>query len=101
MRTDIKEENDQYLFAIEIPGYNKEDIEISYKDGYLTVAVEAPKDDNQGYIHRERYQRGCSRDYYVGNIDDSKITANYENGILHITVPKEGIQDNKKYISIN
>lgn len=100
MRTDIKENDKEYHLAIEIPGVNKDDIQISYKNDYLTVAVEAPEDDSQEYIHRERIRRNCARDYYVGRIDESRITAKYENGILEITVLKESIQDNKKYISI-
>lgn len=100
MRTDIKEEENQYLLSIELPGFNKEDIKISYENDYLNVSVDR-QEDNQEYIRKERYTGEFSRDYYVGNIDESKLDATYENGILTIIVPKESIQDNKKYISIN
>jgi len=101
MRTDIIEDEGGYQLAIDLPGVAKENIKISYKNGYLTVAVETLNNDNQEYIHRERYRGRLSRDYYVGRINEDQISANYENGVLTIHIPKESIQDNKKYISIN
>lgn len=105
MRTDFKEEENRYLLDIELPGLNKEDIKLSYEDGYLTVGVEKSenteqKDEAGNYIRRERYYGNCSRSFYVGPTNEADITAAYNNGILNITVPKAETVDKKKIITI-
>src|SRR5690554_4703370 len=99
MRTDIKEDDKQYVLYIELPGLEKEDIKLAYENEYLVVSVDA-KEDNEEYIRKERYSGELSREYYVGNIDESKLIAEYNNGILVVTVPKDSVQETKKYISI-
>ena len=37
MKTDIKEKNNEYLLAVDLPGYDKNDIKISVEDGYLNI----------------------------------------------------------------
>ena len=49
MKTDLKEKDGKYLLEIDIPGYDKEDIKIELKDGYLTVTAE--KDDEKEDKH--------------------------------------------------
>ena len=92
MRTDIKEDENNYLMEVEIPGADKKDIHVDLNDGYLNISVnkseksEGGKKDN--YIHRER-SFSCSRSYYVGDVKKEDIKAKYENGILNVTIPKE------------
>lgn len=105
MRTDFKEEENRFVLDIELPGLNKEDIKLSFEDGYLTVGVEASenkeeKDETGSYIRRERYYGNCSRTFYVGNISESGITAAYNNGILSVSVPKTEMVDKKRIITI-
>lgn len=91
MRTDIKENDGNYLMEVEIPGVDKKDINVDLKDGYLTVSVNKSEksdgDKKDNYIHRER-SFSCSRSYYVGDVQKEDIKAKYENGVLNITVPK-------------
>jgi HSP20 family molecular chaperone IbpA len=107
MKTDIREEEKQYLLDIDVPGFAKEDIKISLENGYLTV--EATKDqtnedkDNKGnYLRRERHYGSCSRSFYVGDIKKENITASFKNGILTLNVPKQNVEEveMKKYIEI-
>ena len=92
MRTDIKETDDAYLMEVEIPGADKKDIRLDLNDGYLNISVskhekeEGGKKDN--YIRRER-SYSCSRSYYVGDVAKEDVKAKYDNGILHVTIPKE------------
>ncbi|NLD26917.1 MAG: Hsp20/alpha crystallin family protein [Acholeplasmataceae bacterium] len=102
MRTDIKEEDDRYLLEVELPGFNKEDIKLSLEDNYLTVSAERKgevNNDRHGYLRRERYYGSYSRSFYVGDIQDTDVTASYQNGILKITYPKE-TKEEKNYITI-
>ncbi len=108
MRTDIKEENGKYLLAIDMPGFDKNDIEISLENGYLNVEAKhndekEEKDDEGNYIMKERRYGSCSRSYYVGdNIKEEDISASYTNGTLNLSVTKNKEEqiENKHYIPI-
>lgn len=108
MKTDVKEKDGNYILEIDIPGYSKENIKIELENGYLTVtaAKEEKKDeeDKQShYIHQERFYGTCSRSYYAGeNVKEEDIKANFKNGILTLTFPKENPEkiETKKYIQI-
>lgn len=106
MKTDIKEVKGQYVLDIDLPGFNKEDINISMEHGYLTVTAKQEeskeeKDKEHHFIRRERYTGSCSRSYYVGDVKEESIKAAYEKGILSIEFPKEPpVVEKKKFISI-
>ena len=91
MRTDVKENEKEYVMEVELPGLEKKDIGLSVKDGYLNISVqksESEKDENEKYIRRER-SFSCSRSYYIGDVSKEEIRAKYENGILRVSIPKE------------
>ena len=46
MKTDIKEREDKYIIEMDLPGYEKENIKLSLKDGYLEVTAEVKKEEN-------------------------------------------------------
>lgn len=107
MKTDIKEDDDKFIFDVDLPGYNKEDIKISMEDGYLTIEgkreeVQEQKDDKGTYLRRERRCGQVARSYYVGDVNEDKIEASFKNGVLTINVfkQKEPLPETKKYISI-
>ena len=70
MKTDIKEKKDKYIIEMDLPGYEKENINLSLKDGYLEVTAEVKKEDDnkekEKFVHKERYYGHCSRSFYVG-----------------------------------
>ena len=91
MKTDIKEREDSYVMDVEIPGFDKKDVNISLKDGYLTITAEKKEEDNgkkENYVRRER-STSLSRSYYVGDVAKESVKAKYENGVLSIEIPKE------------
>lgn len=93
MKTDIKELDGKYELDIELPGFDKKDVNIELYDGYLTISAskneENEEKDNKGNIIRqERHYGSCSRSYFVGNnITEKEVMANMENGVLKISVP--------------
>ena len=108
MKTDIKETEKDCVLDIDLPGYKKEDIKISLKNGYLTVTASQKKNEDQKneegqYLRRERYTGSASRSFYVGkNLTEENIHAKFDNGILTLTFPKEEEKkvDEGKYIAI-
>lgn len=106
MKTDIKEKDGNYILEIDVPGYNKEDIQIKLENGYLTVTAKANEkidEEKDGYIYKERYVGECKRSFYAGeNIKEEDIKASFKNGTLTLTFPKEETKqiENKKIITI-
>lgn len=102
MTTDIKERSDSYIFEVDLPGFNKDDIKIFIKNNYLTIEAKKEKDEetkNEKYIRRERQLGSYRRSYYVGNVKMEDLNAKYDNGILSIEVPKE-VKEETKYLEI-
>ena len=95
MKTDIRETDDAkaYRFAVELPGFQKDEIHVDVKDGYLTVTAETKQEteDKKGtYVRQERFSGKCSRTFYVGDdIEEGDIKAKFDNGTLQIDVPKK------------
>ena len=108
MKTDVKEKDNGYEVAIDLPGFKKDELHLELNDGYLTISAEKgldkdEKDKNDKYIRRERYAGSMSRSFYVGeNMKEEDIHAKYENGILTLDVPKEQKKavPEKRYIAI-
>ena len=87
MKTDIKEKKDKYIIVMDLPGYEKENINLSLNDGYLEVTAEVEKEENsdedEKFVHKERYYGHCSRSFYVGDqIKEEEISAEFKNGTL-------------------
>lgn len=93
MKTDVKDVNDHYEVAVDLPGFQKDEVNVELENGYLTISaakgLDKDQKDNEGhYIRQERYSGSCSRSFYVGDIQPEDIHAKYEDGILKLTLPK-------------
>lgn len=108
MRTDIKEQDDNYVISVDLPGYDKENIKVDITDGYLTVSAKTDSENNEEekgkYVRRERYFGECSRSFYVGDdISVEDVDASFKNGTLIMEIPKMDSKKElpeKKYIEI-
>lgn len=98
MKTDIREKDDKYLVDVDLPGFEKENINLSLENGYLNIHAKVEKNEENGkkekYVRRERFFGECSRSFYVGeDIKEEDIHAEFKNGILKLEIPKN---DQKK-----
>ena len=108
MKTDVKETENGYEVAVDLPGFKKDEVKIQLDNGYLTIAAAKGLDkDEQNkkgkYIRRERYAGSMSRSFYVGeDVKQSDIHAKYEGGVLTLDIPKpdQKAVEESKYISI-
>jgi HSP20 family molecular chaperone IbpA len=95
MKTDIREKDDNYEVAIDLPGFKKEEIEVELNDGYITISASKGLDkdanDKKGrLIRQERYAGAMQRSFYVGeNIETEEVEATYRHGVLTLTIPKK------------
>ena len=89
---DIVEHKDKYVVSMDIPGINEKDINIELKDSLLTVSGERKEEkvseDATVYKSEKRYGT-FSRTFNVADVDEEKISAEYKNGVLNITLPKK------------
>ena len=109
MRTDVREHDNGYELDVELPGFKKEELKLSLKDGYLTIHAEKTLDKDEKekksgkLLSQERYGGTLERTFYIGDVySESDIKAQYENGVLKITLPKKDQKkvDTNKYIAI-
>jgi HSP20 family protein len=89
---DVYEEKDEIVIKAELPGMDKNDIEVNISDSELTVKGEKKKEET---IDEENYYR-CERSYgaFVRSVElptdvkADKVKASFKNGILEIRMPK-------------
>lgn len=105
MRSDIKENDQEFIVEVEMPGYAKENITVECQDGQLTVSavnMQNADEERGSYVRQERQFGRVSRSYRMDGIDEEKITAEYRDGILRLTLPKSfDSNDNRRRIDIN
>ena len=95
MKTDIRDEKDHYEMMVDLPGFKKDEIQLSLQDGYLTISAEKgldkdENDKNGNLIRQERYSGALSRSYYIGeSITEDEVKAKFEDGVLSIIIPKK------------
>jgi HSP20 family protein len=89
---DIKEDKEKYTIGIEIPGVEKKDLKISVKREKLIIQgekKEEKKREEESYLRVERSYGNFTRSVSLPTeVDQSKITAKYNDGVLRITLPK-------------
>lgn len=90
----VKENNNEYAIDLAAPGLSKNDFKLNYENGRLTISSEKRenKEEREGDVitrqefSYQSFQRSFNVPERVVNAD--KISAKYNNGILHVTLPK-------------
>ncbi len=105
MKCDIYEKDNTYHVEMDLPGFTKEEIKVECNKGTLVITAskeekDEVKDDDKKYLRRERSYGKYSRSFYLGDVDEDKIDAEFKNGTLTISVPKIDENENKKIIDI-
>lgn len=89
---DIYEEGDDLVLKAELPGLNKDDIEVKVTDDYITISGEKKKEEKveeKNYYRYERSYGSFSRTFRLPvEIQTDKAKAKFENGVLEIRIPK-------------
>lgn len=106
MKTDVHESETGYEMTIELPGYDKENISVELKEGYLTVTARKTsqkKEEGKRLIRQERFMGSCSRSFYIGDVKAESVKGKYEAGVLTLSFPKAELQEpeQKKAIAID
>ena len=103
---DVAETDTAYQVKAELPGIRKEDLDVTVDDGVLTIKAEhggnQEQTENGQLIRQERSYGKFARSLRLGaNVDEETITAEYRDGVLHITLPKaKEVQPRKVEVSV-
>jgi len=94
IRMDVREVDDAYMIQAEIPGAKKEDVKIDVDDNYVSIAAQlgtqTERRNGDRWICNERYSGSVSRGMSLAHdVDPSKASAAYENGVLELKLPKK------------
>ena len=108
----VLEGENEYQVVAQMPGFNKEDINVTFEDGTLTISATHPKKEakpeekaenkpTKRYLLKERTEANLERALYFGDIEEESVSEKYENGLLYVTIalkkPEEKV---KKTITI-
>jgi HSP20 family protein len=89
---DIYESSEAIELTFEIPGVDKNDVRVNLENNQLTIAGERRlehADQRDGYHRIERSYGSFTRSFTLPNtVDPNKINAEYENGLLRLSLPK-------------
>ncbi|HYE55327.1 MAG TPA: Hsp20/alpha crystallin family protein [Chitinophagaceae bacterium] len=103
----VRETDTSYELELVAPGLKKEDFRVNISNDMLTVSLQQKEEDRQenkrdGYLFQEYRMRSFSRSFTLDDtVDADKITAEYKDGVLHLSLPKkEGAQKISKQIEI-
>jgi HSP20 family protein len=90
---DLVDKGDKYLIIADLPGYEKNDIEIQLNKDTLLLTTQKKTENeqsNQEYLHRERTYSSSERIInFAEEIDPSKVEAKMNNGVLEVVAPKK------------
>ena len=101
---DIKDKADKLVVTTDLPGINKEDVEINLKEDMLEISAKSGKElekEEEGYLRKERtYTRFYRAVRLPTSVKEEGSTAKMENGVLTITLPKMKLEEPSKKIQI-
>ena len=103
----VKEAEDQFSLEFMVPGFSKDEIKVDVDEKRLTVSAEHHSEKNltkdSNYVRKEFGFHSFQRIFTLPeNVEKDALSAKYENGILHISIPKKSMVkiENKKTIEV-
>ena len=83
MKCDVYDDGDNYVVEMDVPGFSKDEIVIDVEKGYLTISAERDalkEEEEKNYIRKERVYGSAKRQFYVGDVEEDNIKANFKDG---------------------
>ena len=93
VRVDLEDKDDEFVLTAELPGFDKEDIDVRLTDRTLQVSAEREEEEEEAesgeYIRRERHRKSISRKIPLPEaVDTDGVSATHNNGVLTVQMPK-------------
>jgi HSP20 family protein len=88
-QVDIEENDMNFILKLDVPGINKQDVNIYIENNILTIEYKIQNQQNKKLLYTERLKNEFKRNFSLAdNIDIEKLEAKMENGVLEIILPK-------------
>ncbi len=106
IKMDVREADGQYLVKAEIPGVKKDDIHVTVEGNRVSISAEVKQEkeakEGERVIRCERSYGMASRSFTLADeVEQSKVQAKYDNGVLELTLPKKAGSSSRKEIAIS
>ncbi|MDM5188492.1 Hsp20/alpha crystallin family protein [Bacillus sp. DX4.1] len=105
-KVDVQEDTDKYVVQVDLPGFQKENIQVDFEKEVLTIQatqnneVEG-KNENGTYIRKERSTGSFIRRFTFERVEEENVKASFKDGVLTIMLPKSGEEkENRRIIDI-
>jgi len=89
---DVADEGNQYVIHVELPGFDKDDVDVELNQDVLRLKAERKaesEDQSKDYVYRERSYSSFGREiFFPEEVDPSRVEGTMDKGILTLTVPK-------------
>ena len=97
MKVDVKDEGDRYTLEADMPGISKDNLKVEVANGTLTISADydekkEEKGEDDKYVYRERRCGSMRRSFNVDGIREDDITAEFKDGVLKLTLPKQEVK---------
>ncbi len=100
---EVSETEKDVKVVAELPGLDEKDVQVDLADGVLSINGERRTEtEDKGRLFSERYYGRFERRIPVEDVDEDKVSAAFNNGVLTVTMPKAAqVQSKVKRIAIN
>ncbi|CQH43825.1 Hsp20-type molecular chaperone [Halobacterium hubeiense] len=92
LAVDVEDEDDQFVVTADLPGFEKDDIDVEVRDRTLRIEARHEEETEEGednYVRRERSKRSLSRSVTLPEeVDEAGASAAFQNGVLTVELPK-------------
>lgn len=102
IRVDVSESNGNFKIKADVPGVKKDDIDVRIDGNLVTITAESKqekKDEDAGgrVLRSERQYGFASRSFSLdSDVDEAKVVAKYQDGVLELTLPKKASSATKR-----
>jgi HSP20 family protein len=95
---DIHEEDGEIQVDAELPGFKPDEVDVRLENGRLYINAERDTGTKKGTAHvNERRFTRVNRTFTLpAKVDEEKVNANMENGVLHLTMPKKENEQSRR-----
>lgn len=101
---DVIDESNRYVINTELPGFDKEDVDIQLNKDFMVLKAEKKsekEDKSENYLHRERSYSSCQRTVnFPEEVNPSKVEGTMENGVLNLRIPKKEPKPEEKMMKV-
>lgn len=103
-KMDVEDAGTSYVVTAELPGVNKDEIDVELNEGRLSISVDKRETEEhkaKNFLHKETREWSASRGVYLKDAATAGLSAKLDGGILTITVPKQEEKANVTKVSID